>query len=237
MRILGTICARGGSKGVKDKNIRDLCGQPLLSYTIKAMRKWGKADRIVVSTDSPKIAQIANEHGAETPFTRPSELAIDTAPKIPVLQHALRFCEKEYKTRYDVVVDLQPTSPFRTSNDIEKSLNEFLAAKAEVLYSVVKAEKNPYFDMVELDEEGNAHLSKTLESEYFRRQDAPSVYSINGSIYIYDRDHLLKTKSLHSDRARVYVMDEISSVDIDTELDFSFAEFLLTSGFFEFDFT
>ena len=235
MNILGTICARGGSKGVPNKNIRNLAGKPLISYTISVMKQWGKASKIITSTDSPEIARIANEYGAETPFMRPKELATDTAPKIPAIQHALKFCEDHYNTKYDVVIDLDPTAPLRTVNDLEKALEKFTQTKAQVLYSVTVAKKNPYFNMVELDKNGNAHLSKSLESEFFRRQDAPTVYAINGSIYIFDRDFLIDTKSLHCEREKVYVMDEIASVDIDREIDFKFIEFLLESGYFQFD--
>nr|KXH77324.1 MAG: hypothetical protein AM324_12710 [Candidatus Thorarchaeota archaeon SMTZ1-83] len=235
MKILGTICARGGSKGVRNKNIRDLNGKPLIYYTIDVMKKWGKADRIICSTDSPEIARMADEYGAETPFMRPPELATDTAPKIPVIQHALRFCEKEYDEIYDVVMDLDPTSPIRTTHDIDAVLDEFVRSKAKVLYSVTEAKKNPYFNMVELDAGGNAHLSKASAGEVFRRQDAPKVYSMNGSIYCYDRNYLIDAKSLHCDRERVYVMDEVSSVEIDREIDFKFIEFLLSSGSFKFE--
>lgn len=235
MKILGTICARGGSKGVKNKNIRNLDGKPLIYYTIAVLKRWGKADKIICSTDSPEIAQIANYYGAETPFLRPRELATDTAPKIPVIQHALRFCEEEYNTSYDIVLDLDPTAPIRSPRDLDRALNEFVRTNAKVLYSVTEAKKNPYFNMVEISADGNAHLSKVLEKEYFRRQDAPKVYSINGSIYIYDRNHLIDAKSLHCDRERIYIMDEISSVDIDREIDFEFIEFLLKSGLFRFE--
>lgn len=235
MNILGTICARGGSKGVPNKNIRNLAGKPLIYYTISVLKKWGQSSKIITSTDSPEIARIANEFGAETPFLRPKELATDTAPKIPVIQHALKFCEEHYKTKYDIIVDLDPTAPIRTVKDLNKALEKFIQTKAQVLYSVTVAKKNPYFNMVELDENGNAHLSKSLESEIFRRQDAPVVYEINGSIYIYDRDFLMNAKSLHCEREKVYVMDEIASVDIDREIDFKFIEFLVESGYFHFD--
>lgn len=235
MNILGTICARGGSKGVPNKNIRNLAGKPLIYYTISVMKKWGKASKIICSTDSHEIARIANEYGAETPFMRPKELASDTAPKIPVIQHALRFCEQHYKTQYDAVVDLDPTAPLRSVNDLNKAFDEFIQTRAQVLYSVTIAKKNPYFNMIELDEKGNAQLSKSLGSEYFRRQDAPIVYEINGSIYCYDRDYLINASSLHCEREKVYVMDEISSVDIDREIDFKFVEFLLKFGYFHFD--
>jgi CMP-N,N'-diacetyllegionaminic acid synthase len=237
MKILGVICARGGSKGLKNKNIRDLNGKPLISYTIDVLRAWGKTTRIVCSTDSPEIARIANEYGGETPFLRPLELASDAAPKIPVLQHALRFCEEEDGFQYDVVVDMQPTSPFRQVQDIDGAFSEFLRTRADVLYSVYESKVNPYFTMVELDNKGYARLSKQLKGEFHRRQDAPKVYSINGSIYVYDRTHLLNTKALHCENERVYVMNEISSIDIDSELDFQFADFIMKSGYFNYEFS
>lgn len=234
MKILGVICARGGSRGVKDKNIRNLRGIPLIAYTINTLKKWGKADRIILSTDSSKIAKIANEYGAETPFLRPADLASDTSPKIPVLQHALRYCEEEEGIEYDVIVDLQPTSPLRNPIDIDNAFSEFIKTKADVLYSVTESKKSPYFTMVELDDNGNARLIKKPEKEIFRRQDAPKVYTINGSIYVYRRDFLVSTKGLHCEKERVYLMDELSSIDIDQEIDFQFIEFLLERGFFEF---
>ncbi len=235
MKILGTICARGGSKGVKNKNIRELDGKPLIYYTIDTMKRWGKADRIICSTDSPVIAKLANEYGAETPFLRPKDLASDTAPKIPVIKHALQYCEEEEGINYDVVVDLDPTSPIRTTRNIDGALQKFSDTNADVLYSVTVAKKNPYFNMVELDEDGNAHLSKELKGESYRRQDAPKVYSINGSIYIYNRNYISQANSLHCDNEKIYVMDEISSIDIDREIDFRIIEFLLKSGYFKFE--
>ncbi|MHA2425492.1 MAG: acylneuraminate cytidylyltransferase family protein [Candidatus Thorarchaeota archaeon] len=235
MRILGAICARGGSKGVKSKNTRLLNGKPLIAYTIETLLKWGKADRVVVSTDSHEIMKVANDYGAETPFERPAELASDTAAKIPVIQHLLQYCEKEENSKYDVIVDLDPTAPLRKTSDIDNALKEFERTRAEVLYSVTESAKNPYFNMVELDEDGRAHLSKELKGEFFRRQDAPKVYSINGSIYIYKRDFLEKAQGLHSKNSRIFVMNDLSSIDIDREIDFQYIEFLLESGIFEFD--
>ncbi|MHA1423770.1 MAG: acylneuraminate cytidylyltransferase family protein [Candidatus Thorarchaeota archaeon] len=234
MRILGLVCARGGSKGVKNKNIRELDGKPLLYYTIDVLKRWGKADRIVCSTDSSEIAELAREFGAEVPFLRPANLSTDTSSKIPVLQHALRFCEEEENIQYDALIDLQPTSPLRNTTDIDGAFNKFLNTKADVLYTVYESRKNPYFTMVELDENNNARLSKELESEFVRRQDSPKVYSINGSIYIFAREQILKAKGLHCENEKIYIMDEVSSIDIDTELEFQFAEFLLKSGFYKF---
>jgi CMP-N-acetylneuraminic acid synthetase len=235
MRVLATVCARGGSKRIKNKNIKNLNGKPLIFYTIDVLKKWGKADKIICSTDSKEIAEIANLYGAETPFMRPKELATDTARKLPVIQHAVKFCEKEYNTSYDIIIDMDPTAPIRKISDLENAMNKFLNSNADVLYSVCKARKSPYFNMVELDENGYAHISKPPKTEIFRLQDSPEVYEMNASIYIFDRDFLINTNSIHSGKAIVYVMDDVSSFDIDRDIDFQFIEFLLKKGVFKFD--
>jgi N-acylneuraminate cytidylyltransferase/CMP-N,N'-diacetyllegionaminic acid synthase len=232
MKILGTICARGGSKGVKDKNIRELAGKPLIAHTIEYFKKWGKANRIVCSTDSEKIANIARQFGAEIPCMRPKELATDNAFKLHVIQHIVKFCE-EQDGKYDIIVDLDPTAPLRKQKFLDEALKKFLESNANNLYSVCKARKNPYFNMVELDENGYAHLCK--KSNVVRRQDAATVYELNASIYIYNRDFLLHTNTLHSDKTIIYEMPDITSIDIDSELDFLFVEFLLKNGVFKLD--
>jgi len=232
MKILGTICARGGSKGVKDKNIRELAGKPLIAHTIEYFKKWGKANRIVCSTDSEKIANIARQFGAEIPCMRPKELATDNAFKLHVIQHIVKFCE-EQDGKYDIIVDLDPTAPLRKQKFLDEALKKFLESNANNLYSVCRARKNPYFNMVELDENGYAHLCK--KSNVVRRQDAATVYELNASIYIYNRDFLLHTNTLHSDKTIIYEMPDIASIDIDSEIDFLFVEFLLKNGVFKFD--
>jgi len=233
MRILGTICARGGSKGVKNKNIRNLAGKPLIAYTIEYLKSWGKTYRIVCSTDSEKIADIAKKYGAEIPFMRPAELATDISGKLEVIQHIVRFCEKQENKKYDIVVDLDPTAPLREKKFLSEAFEIFMKSDANNLYSVSKSRKNPYFNMVELDENDYAHLSK--KSEVKRRQDAKQVYDMNASIYIFKRDFLLNTKTYHSEKTAIYEMPEISSVDIDNEIDFLFIEYLIKKGVFYFD--
>jgi CMP-N,N'-diacetyllegionaminic acid synthase len=235
MKILATVCARKGSKGVRNKNIREVHGKPLIAYTIELLKRWNKADRIVCSTDSEDIARAAREAGALTPFLRPKELATDEAGKIPVLKHALVTCEKEYGTKFDIIMDLDPTSPLRQLADLDAALALFHSKKVDLLYSVAEAKKNPYFNMVELDENGFPRLSKKLPNKVVRRQDAPKVYELNASIYIYDRDHLMKMDSLFTGKAAIYVMDAPSAVDIDNEVDLHFVEFLLERGLFKYD--
>ncbi len=228
-KILLTICARGGSKGVKNKNIKNLNGSPLIYYTIQQAREWGRAKHIVVSTDSEKIAKIAKTCGAEVPFLRPKELAEDKSPKLPVIRHALLECEKIYREKYDFVVDLQPTSPVRKIKDLKNCLKLFLKAKPHMLISVSNSDKNPYFNLVEQVNRMEIRLCKNADRQITRRQDAPKIYAINGSIYIYDRSYLLKKENLSpiSDKTVIYQMDEYSSIDIDNEIDFRFVEFLI----------
>jgi CMP-N-acetylneuraminic acid synthetase len=233
MKILGTVCARGGSKGVPNKNIRLLCGKPLIAYTIEYLKQWGKAEKIVCSTDSETIAAIAKEYGAEIPYMRPAELATDTASKLDVLQHLVAFCEQHHKCYYDLIVDLDPTAPLRKKRYLDEAFDRFTQSDAHNLYSVCKARKNPYFNMVEVDTEGYAQLCK--KSSVTRRQDAKDVYELNASLYIYTRDFLLKTNTLHSEKTLIYKMPEISSIDIDREIDFLFVEFLIQKGVFTFD--
>ena len=233
MKILGTICARGGSKGVKNKNIRNLAGKPLIAYTVEYFVKWGKADRIVCSTDSLKIADIAKKYGAEIPYMRPRELALDTTPKLKVLHHLVKFCEQQDKTKYDIIVDLDPTAPLRKQRYLTEAFKKFTDSYANNLYSVSRTRRNPYFNMVELDEKGYAHLCK--KSNVIRRQDATAVYGMNASIYIYNRDFLLKANTPQSEKTIIYEMPELSSIDIDREIDFLFIEFLLKKGVFKFD--
>jgi CMP-N-acetylneuraminic acid synthetase len=233
MKILGTICARGGSKGVKNKNIRELNGKPLIAHTVEYFKKWGKADRIICSTDSEKIADIAKQYGAEIPFMRPKELAADNAFKLHVIQHAVKFCEKQDNIKYDIIVDLDPTAPLRKLSFLNEAYKKFTEKDADNLYSVTKARKNPYFNMIELNEKGYSHLSK--QSDAVSRQTAPAVYEMNASIYIYNRDFVLKTNTLHSDKTIIYEMPAEASIDIDSELDFQFVEYLLKKGVFKFD--
>ena len=237
MNILITIAARGGSKGVKNKNVRLLKGKPLISYTIEQALRWGKAENVVVTTDSKEIAAIAMQYGAEVPFMRPSDLATDSAPKLPALRHALIESERVFGQKYDVVVDLDPTAPVRTMADLDVMYDMYERLSPKTLFSVVEAHKNPYFNMVEEDEDGRVSLSKPLDEGIYARQSAPRVYSINGSIYYIMRKYLLneQNKSVITDNSYVYVMDERAGHDVDREIDFKFLEFLLSEGLVNID--
>jgi len=227
MKILVTICARQGSKRVKNKNIREIAGKPLIAHTIETAKEWGKADKIIVSTDSEEIAEISRTYGAEVPFLRPENLSSDTAPKLPVIKHAVKYLKDVQGEEFDLVVDLDPTSPLRTIGDIENAYNIMVKEEPLNLFSVTLARKNPYFNMVELDHEGFAHLSKSLKNPIFRMQDTPLVYEMNASIYIYWNKNLPKMDKVITDQSLVYVMPPERSIDIDSESDFKMAEWFM----------
>jgi CMP-N-acetylneuraminic acid synthetase len=232
IKILVVVAARAGSKGVKNKNIRDLLGKPLVAYTIEQVIKWGKFHKFIVSTDSPEIARIAQSYGAEVPFLRPPELATDTASKLDTLRHALGEAEKYYNTKFDAVLDLDVTSPIRTINDIDNIVSLFKEKKADCVFSVVKAHRNPYFNMVEKKSDGTVIICKQPPKVIERRQDAPLVYEMNASMYVYDREFLLGALSntLFTDKTYAYEMSQVSGVDIDREIDFKYIEFLVKEG-------
>jgi N-acylneuraminate cytidylyltransferase/CMP-N,N'-diacetyllegionaminic acid synthase len=225
--ILCTVCARGGSKGVPNKNVRDVDGKPLVAHTIEQGLSWDRCDELVVSTDSEDIAEVARDYGARVPFSRPDRLASDTAAKLPAIQHAHEQMEEIDDTTYDVVVDLDATAPLRTVQDIEDCFQAVQGTNAHNAYTVTEAEKNPYFNMVELDDDGYAHLSKDPGEDVVRRQDAPAVYEMNASIYVYERSYLVEATSHHGDRTRVSEMPRERSIDIDEPIDLAFVEFLL----------
>lgn len=230
--ILVVIAARGGSKGIRWKNIKPLSGKPLIYYTIKQALKWGKGKRVIVSTDSQKIAGIATRYGAEVPFLRPKDLARDDSPKLRSIRDALIRCEQIFKERYDIIVDLDVTAPLRKVCDIDECLRIFLKKRPDSLFSVVWARKNPYFNMVEQKRDGFFKLCKRPSAIVTGRQNTPPVYHMNASIYFYTRDFLMDRRHItpFSNRTAVYVMDGLSGYDIDSEMDFRFIDFLIEKG-------
>ena len=226
-KVLCTICARGGSKGVKNKNIKEINGKPLIAYTIEQAKESGIFDHIVISTDSDDIARIAKKYGAEVFFKRSAEMASDTAGKLDVIRDAFVRSEEYYKKEYEYLVDLDATAPLRSVYDIVQSFEQFVKDDNDNLITAMPGRRSPYFNLVEVDENGKVALSKTLDSSVVRRQDAPKSYDMNASIYIWKRDVILKEKMLFLEKTGLYVMPEKRSIDIDTELDYKFVEFLM----------
>ncbi len=219
-----TICARGGSAGVPGKNIRKLCGKPLIGWTIEQAFASGVADEVFVSTDSEDIAEVARSFGAHVPFLRPAELATSTAGKIPVIQHLVDWVET-HKGPVDAILDLDPTSPLRDVADIQTCF-DMLDADTDVVITGYEADKNPYFNMVELKPNGFYERVCLPGNEVLGRQSAPKVFAMNASIYVWHR--LSLSSSLWaSPRIRLHVMPRESSIDIDHPIDFDLVELLM----------
>lgn len=228
LRVVCIIPARAGSKGVPGKNVRLLGGKPLIAHSIEHAQDSRYIDRIIVSTDGEDIAEAARQAGAEVPFMRPAELASDTAGTIDVLLHVADWLEKEDGWPFDVLVLLHATTPLRTPQDIDTSIDLLVNEHADSVFSVAEAYRNPYFNMVELDSAGVPHLVK--EGSFASRQEAPTVYDLNSSIYVWWRDTLVEGRRVILPNSRVHVMSRESSVDIDEELDFRIAEMLLADA-------
>ena len=231
MKHLCSVCARGGSKGVPNKNTRPLLGKPLLIHSLDQARQSGLFDCIVVSSDSPKILQLAEEWGVDHTIERPEELATDFAPKLPVIQHCFQTAETLSGMTFDIAVDLDATSPLRNQADL-KGVVDILESNdtATNVITGTPARRSPYFNLIELDESGRVHLSgkrQNIDGTIVRRQDAPPCFDMNASIYAWWRDSLLKARNVIQSSTRLYVMPEERSVDIDSELDFRWVEFLM----------
>ena len=239
MNILITICARGGSKGIPGKNIKNIAGKPLIAYTIEqAIRLTAKLNAIItISTDDELIKETADEFGVSTDYIRPDYLSTDTIGKVDTIEDILKFEEFKRNMRFDFVLDLDVTSPLRTIKDLEDALNLMLNnPNAYNLFSVSKAARNPYFNMVEKNSKGYYSLVKTnINGPVMSRQAAPKVYDLNASFYWYRRSFFeLETKSVLTKKSLIFVMDHMC-FDLDDPLDFLFMEYLLQSDKLDFE--
>lgn len=223
-KILAVIPARGGSKGVKNKNIRDLAGQPLIAWTIIEAKKSKYIDRLILSSEDPHIIEVAKKYGCEVPFVRPMELAQDNTPGIDPVLHAIQEIPG-----YDYVLLLQPTSPLRTVDDIDACLEKCDQAQAPACVSFKEAEESPYW-MYHLEVEDRIAPLLTHEPNFVRRQDLPIVYLINGAIYVANTAWLRHKKTFISNETLGFVMSLKNSIDIDSELDLKTAEYYKGNG-------
>ena len=218
-RILALIPARGGSKGVPRKNVRDAGGKPLIAWTIEAARASALVDTVVVSTDDPEIAAIAREHGAETPFMRMPGLASDTASSIDVVLDAIDRCPG-----YQWVVLLQPTSPLRDTRDIDQAIALCIDRKSTSCVSLTEVDEHPgWMFTLGSDSTLTSYATGPLAT---RRQDLPSVYTLNGAIYVANTDWLTGSRSFIGPDTIGYAMPRERSLDIDEEMDFKLLELL-----------
>lgn len=226
--VFGVIPARGGSKGLPRKNLRVLGGLSLVGHAIASARETRTLSRFIVSTDDPEIAQEARRHGAEVPFVRPAGLATDEAGMAPVLQHAVRWLEPTVGRRPDLIVTLQPTSPFRTGADIDQTIETLVKAGADSAQTITEASYHPFF-MSTLDSDRVIPLFADGH-KFVRRQDAPPVYQPSGAVYVTRYHVLMEQGRLLGEDNRAVVIGFESSVNIDTEWDFMLAEVILRAG-------
>ena len=223
-KILCVIPARGGSKGIPHKNIKLLNGKPLIIYTIDIARQIFNDEDICVTTDDQQIIDVVEKYGLHVPFVRPFDLATDHATTQDVLRHALDFYEQK-KQFYDVILLLQPTSPFRLKQHVEEAIKLY-TDNCDMVVSVREASANPYYNLFEEDEFGYLHISKG-KGNFTRRQDSPTVWEYNGSIYVINSKSL-KTLMISDFSCKIkYLMENIYSMDIDDSLDWIIAEELL----------
>jgi CMP-N-acetylneuraminic acid synthetase len=222
------IPARGGSKGLPGKNLRVLGRLSLIGHAVASTREAKRLARVIVSTDSEAIAAEARRHGAEVPFLRPAELASDEAGMVPVLQHAVRWLEATDGRRPDLVLTIQPTSPFRTGPDIDRTIDKVVETGADSAQTVTEASYHPFF-MKTLDGDRTVPLFPDGH-RYVRRQDAPAVYQPSGAVYATRHEVLMREGRVLGKDNRAIVMGFEASVNIDTEWDFLLAELVLREG-------
>ena len=224
--IVAVITARGGSKGIPQKNLRTVLGKPLIAYTIEAALNAKTVTRAIVSTDNETIAQVSEQYGAEIPFLRPQHLATDTATTIAVLQHAITYLGKQEGYSTDIVVCLQPTSPLRSAEDIDQSINLCLRTGADSVVSLCQAKHHPFW-MKKIADGRVYPLLEEDEQHYTRRQDLPPVYQLNGALYVTRTKVLLEENRMLGEHTVPYIMSQERSIDIDTTADLQIAECIL----------
>lgn len=230
MFILGTICCRGGSKGVLGKNVKPLHGKPLIAYTIETALNTSLINDVIISTDSQQIADVAKQFGANVPFMRPNDLATDTASKWPVFIHALETYEKRYGVTVDYLVDMDVTVPLKLPIDINGAIQKALEdITVDVVITGYEPERNPYFNMMEIQQDGFAEIVKKANKPIVRRQDAPEVYSLTPAAYVVKKSALYEFEHWSKAKCKIYPMPRERAVDIDTEIDFKIVEFLMNN--------
>ena len=220
------IFSRGGSKGVKDKNIREVAGKPLITHSIHAALESKYISRVIVSTDSEKIAKVARESGAEV-LDRPEELASDTSSEILSWKHAI---ENNQDSLHSTFISLPATSPLRNTADIDSAMEKYYATECDVLFGISPAHRNPWLNMVKIDEKDHIEILISGSSAV-RRQDVPEVFDVTTCVYIGNTDYINKCNSLMEGDVGYSLIPTERSLDIDTEYDLYLADLLLRNPY------
>jgi CMP-N,N'-diacetyllegionaminic acid synthase len=216
-KVLVYIPIRSGSKGIRDKNITDVCGKPLVAYAIEAAKNSKYVDKIIVSTDSEKYAKVVKQYGAEAPFLRPDYLATDTSVEIDACLHMMKWVKENWE-EYDIIIKLQATSPLRTATDIDKALEKLENKQADTIISISKAQISPlWMNTLPKDESMQDFISPKIQK--MNRQELPVHYTLNGYLFIARWDHLENNKSWHGGRSFAFIVDSKKALDIDEPID------------------
>lgn len=224
---LCTICARGGSKGVPGKNIRLLLGKPLIAYSVEQAIESTLFDKIAVSSDSDEILDAAKKYGADVLIKRPDELAGDSAGKLEAIRHAVLEAERQLGKKYDTFVDMDATSPLRIVEDIKNAVALLEDNNISSVMTATPARHSPYFNILELSENGEVFISKKPRTAVLSRQSSPKCYDMNASIYVWAREPFLSEPSCFYPNTKLLIMPDNRSVDIDSELDFTIVETIM----------
>jgi CMP-N-acetylneuraminic acid synthetase len=227
MKAVAFIFARGGSKGLPGKNIRSLNGKPLIVWSIEHALAVKRIKRVIVSTDSDEIAELARQYGAEVPFMRPAELAGDNSPEWLAWQHALNYLKESTGAFPEVMVSVPTTAPLRLPIDIENCLDEYEKGDVDMIITVTDAHRSPYFNMVKTNADGSVGLVNPPQATIARRQDAPVVYDMATVCYVANSEFVMTHNSTFEGRVRAVNVPSERAIDIDTLLDFQIAENLL----------
>ena len=228
MKILCTICARGGSKGLPGKNLRPLLGKPLLAYSVLQAKQAAIFDAVAISSDSQAILDAGQDWGADYMIRRPDHMATDIASKLPAIQHCTRAVEERMGVMFDVITDLDPTSPLRTADDIRGAVSLLTTKNVSNVITGAPARKNPYFNLVERASDGHVILAKAPPRRFSRRQDCPLCFDMDAAIYVWRRDVFMATPDIFYADTLLYEMPSDRSHDIDTPLDFEWVELLMS---------
>ena len=227
MNSVAFIFARGQSKGLPGKNVREIGGKPLIAWSILHAMSIQRIKKVIVSTDSMEIAKIAREHGAEVPFIRPAELATDSSPEWLSWKHALEYLRKTEGKLPDIMLSLPTTAPLRSPADIDACLDLYLEGDADIVITMTDAHRNPYFNMVRENSDSTVGLVCSNESIINQRQSAPRIFDMSTVCYVANPQFVLRSDSIFEGRVKAVKIPPERAIDIDTLLDFEFAQFLM----------
>ena len=225
--VYAWIFARGGSQELPGKNIKMLNGQPLIAYAIQTALESKYISKVFVSTDDAAIAEVARAYGAEVPFVRPAELASNRAPEREAWRHAIKWLNTSEFPAMDVMISLPATAPLRTVDEVDCAIEHFISGPWDTVLSICRTNRHPSFNVVQLSADGAAQLAMPLETTATRRQDCQPLYDITTAFYVTSPAFVLREDSFWKGRTGTVEIPEAHAVDIDTALDFEFAEFMM----------